>query len=279
MTGPRLTPERRLGIIAEQADTWSTRMSDLSTVVPGSTLAQDDAAFPAYPVSHLVWMGLSSGVEHLELFTSALRATRTSRPSGYFTLARAGLLGAAHALWLLDEDPVQRRRRGVRMAHEDYRQMLAALNRMKDVMPAARDATERQIRRVERRIREVVHAGVSLGMTRVEVKQRINDTALITEVARRLADGQEHQDNLVAAFVMNWSRHSGNAHGLRRPLLLGATVVRDDAGGAHARVTAGVDDLAMAVGAVHLLLSEAFALYDRYRTSSELADRTGPEGT
>ena len=44
----------------------------------------------------------------------------------------------------------------------------------------------------------------------------------------------EHEDNLIAAYVMNWSRHSGNAHGLRGPLLLGATLIRDDVCGTHA---------------------------------------------
>jgi hypothetical protein len=271
VTGPRLTPERRLGLVGQQADEWTARTSEVPVIDTGSALAQDDAVFPPYPLSQQIWMGLSSGAGHLDLFMAALKATRTARPFGYLTLARAGLVGAAHALWLLDEDPNERRRRGVRMAHEDYKHELAALNTLNTVMPNMRQRTDQQIARVREQIRQVTDSGRSLGMTPETVTQRLNDTEIIRGVARRFAGGQDHESDLIAAYVLSWSRHSGQAHGMRWSAMIGANVMRDDEGRPYARVTTGVDDLAMAAGAVHMLLVEGFALFDRYRTSNEPA--------
>ena len=131
-------------------------MPDVSEVVSGSTLDQDDAAFPAYPVSHLVWMGLSSGVEHLDLFTSALRATRTSRPAGYFILARAGLVGAAMPCGRSTKIRFSGADVGCAWRTRTTGRWWGRHTRMRTLMPEARDAFDRQIEVTAKRIRELV---------------------------------------------------------------------------------------------------------------------------
>lgn len=269
MAGPRFTDGQRLGLIAEQAGQWRARILHPAPIVPGSTLAEDDAVFPNYSVSQLVWQGLCSGVEHLEVFTSALRDTGTGFPFGYFTLARAGLQGAAHALWLLDADPLQRRRRGLKLAHEDYLQESKALADMARLMPDVAEQARERIELLEQRTGELVSAGAGLDMTSGQVTARINDTEIIEAMSRRIATGED-AENLIAGFVLMWRRHSGSAHGLRWSLLLRSTIVREDAGGTHARITADSGELMMAASGVSLMLMEAFKLYDRYRTGCQL---------
>jgi hypothetical protein len=207
---PRLTDEQRLGFIVTQVGRWRAWILHVQRPLAGSTLAEDDTIFPPFTLSQLAWQGLCSGVDHLDLFASALVATRTGYPSAYFTLSRAGVVGAAHALWLLDGDRAQRQRRALRMAHEDYRQERAAMADIKRLMPGAAELATSRIEQLTQRMGEVVTAGAGLGMTAQSFKKKINDGQIIEDMARRFATGPEAND-LIAAYVVMWRQHSGAA--------------------------------------------------------------------
>jgi hypothetical protein len=84
---------------------WADYVTQLQVAEPGSSLAKDDALFAVLPPSHLAWQGILSAVDHLDSFFGLLDGGK-SHPLAPGTLARAGVLGAAHALWLLDAPTV-----------------------------------------------------------------------------------------------------------------------------------------------------------------------------
>jgi len=71
-------------------------------VHPNSSLGADDRLFTVVPTSHLAWHGISHAVDYLDMYLNALVEHRMSFAIAPQSLARSGLLGAAHALWLLD---------------------------------------------------------------------------------------------------------------------------------------------------------------------------------
>jgi hypothetical protein len=71
-------------------------------VHPNSSMGADDRLFTVVPTSHLAWHGISHAVDYLDMYLNALVEHRMSFAIAPQSLARSGLLGAAHALWLLD---------------------------------------------------------------------------------------------------------------------------------------------------------------------------------
>lgn len=264
---PTLTPEQRLGFIGMQVDHWRTQLLDVRPPEPDSSLAADDAVFPTLPSSQLAWQGIGSALDHMDLFLTALAATGTGFPIAYGTLARAGVLGAAHALWLLDwdVDETERACRALRMAHEEYRQERAAVLDVQRLMPGKGCGPSLAV--LDGLLANVLAAAESASISQDKVQERPKDGEIIEKMASRYATrGLPTDTDLVAAYSLLWRQNSGGAHGLRWPMMARASGSYLTAAGQSIRTVATTaDELATNAAATHLLTQQAIELYERRR--------------
>ncbi|WP_344017982.1 hypothetical protein [Pseudonocardia kongjuensis] len=270
----RLTAEQRLNWTAEQAQKWAKYRESPHLAAPGSSLALDDKIFPLSPPSHLVAFGIAHAVEHLEFFLYPLLNGGAGFPTAPNTLARASVLGSAHALWMLDHpDRKERQRRGLRMAHYEAANERTAVYEVEHIPGANPDPQTRALwqSRVDlcnETMNEAVDAGATIGMTAEDVARRPDDTTIIDHVAKAyIAASPGDSDTLVTAYRLNWRMHSGNAHGLRWPAVWHSEMQGSFArGGAAARVTSGgLEGLSIVASAMALFIKRAVELFDAAR--------------
>lgn len=241
-------------------------------MLDGSSLATDDKLFPVLPPSQLAWYGIASAVDHLDMFMAVLRSG-TSHPLAPNTVARTGMLSGAHALWVLDgRDRVERQKRGLRLAHEEFfrdHQAVYDIARIENPDPAQglaemKDYLDMRIEWMQR----AIAVGAQLGMSAKEVKS-LNDTALLDVVARRLVERDPENVDLIRAVRVVWRTYSGVAHGLRWPAMYrvnyGAAAPGAKPGTVNGRVTNDIADLALAAYSISIFLFEAINLFDKRR--------------
>ena len=268
---PPLTPKQRLALIAGQVEQWRTMTGQLPPVEPGSSLTGDDQIFLLLPPSYLIWHGISHAVDHLDMFMNALVMTNTSFPLAPQTLARSGVLGAAHALWMLDgPDRVERQLRALRMVHQEFSQERTAYRDIVQIEgPNPRLASLIAVR--DKWIARTITAGATIGKTAKQVAQRPDDTTLIDSVIKRYEQVNRPEDggSLVGVYRLIWRMHSGVAHGLRWPIMyrtdFSNAVLGGDEHGLGGMVTNDEDQLMVSATAMYLLLKRAFELYDLRR--------------
>jgi hypothetical protein len=264
--------EERLGQLDKLLDNWRTYISEARPVHDGSSLAADDRLFPVLAPSQLAWHGIASAVDHLDMFMALLRSG-TSHPLAPNTIARTGMLSGAHALWLLDgSDRIERQKRGLCLAYEEFsrdRQAVTDIATIETPDPATRLAEMKGYldARTEWMARAVTVGG-QLGMTAKDVKS-LNDTTLLDEVTRRLVERDPENTELIRAVRVVWRTYSGVAHGLRWPVMYraqyGEPVPGGKPGSVEARVTNSIADLSMAASSVSIFLLHAVDLFEKRR--------------
>lgn len=274
MSAPRgplqLTDEQRLLWTAERVKGWRTYIEQAHPVAPSSMQADDDKIFPLTPPSHFIWHGITHAVDHLDMFINALVENGKAFPLAPQTLARSGVIGAAHALWMLDEpDQAERQRRALRMIVEEFRHERTAMHEISVIMGSRSTEVQKMIDQRTEWIARAVAAGATIDMTANQVTQRPDDTAIIDAVAKRYVEttsGQSEHD-LVTTYRMFWRTHSGTAHGLRWPALYRTEILGSFVrGGVSGRLTAGgLPALSMSASAVALLTMRAIELYEERR--------------
>lgn len=267
-----LTDGQRLGWISEQVKVWRTYVGQPQSVLDGSSLAADDAIFSVLPPSHLIWHGISHAVDHLDMFMVALTEGKRSHPIAPSTLARSGILGSAHALWLLDgPDRAERQRRALKIAHEEFyrdRQML------RDIADISRDdpgtepspdisVVQQQIDLRTEWINRAIAVGTTLGMRDRQVTAQLDETSIIDAVAERYAVVTRDSHELVKAYRLVWRTYSATSHGLRWSAMARAKIVKNEqGGGGNGWLTNDLADLGMAACAVTLFTLRAVNLYE-----------------
>ncbi len=237
---------------------------------PTSVQADDDKIFSAIPPSHLIWHGILHAVDHLDMFMNALVENGTAFPLAPQTLARSGVVGAAHAMWLLDQDDqAERQRRALRLIVEECRQENTAMREISAIAGHLTADVQKVIATRDAWTARAVQAGATLGMTEQQVKQRPEDTAIIDLVTKRYVATTPNQLNrdLVTTYRIIWRTHSGTAHGLRWPALHRTEILGQFARGGHSgRLTAGgLPTLTMSAAAMALLIKRAIELYEERR--------------
>ncbi|MFC7655455.1 hypothetical protein ACFQV8_01835 [Pseudonocardia benzenivorans] len=218
-------------------------------------------------MSQVAWQGISSAIDHLDSFMDLLDGGK-AHPLSPGTLARSGILGAAHALWVLDvPDREERQRRGLRLAHEDFKREQQLVTDMRDLMGDPTGTGQERIDILTEWMGRAVTVGTTtLNMTPAAVR-RFTDTALIDEVAARYAEAVPDSGDIAVSYRMVWRIYSGSAHGLRWSAMLNAAIERNaDGPGGNAYVTKDLSDLAMAASAVAIFAHRAIELYDEQRT-------------
>lgn len=269
-TGPQ-SNEERLGQLDELLDEWRVYINEAPSVLDGSSLAADDELFPVFTPSSLAWHGICSATHHLDMFMAPLREG-ISHPLAPSTIARAGMVSGAHALWLLDGPTrIERQKRGLQLAHEEFfrdHQATSDIAKIREPESSDDDMNTYLNTRAEW-MRRAIAVGGQIGMNPKEVRT-FNDTRLLDEVARRLAERDPEGADLIHAVRVVWRTYSGVAHGLRWPVMYRATFGEPTPGGSpgtvHGQVANSTDDLTMAACAVGIFLLNAVELFERRRT-------------
>ena len=176
-------------------------------------------------------------------------------------------------MWVLDGNRAERIGRALRAAHEEYRQERCALVDMRELFPTRADECDERIALLDQYMSEARAAGMQHGMTEKQVKEAPKDTDIIAHVARRFAVNQPEPDNMAAAYILSWRSGSAAAHGLiwssrYRSERVGSV----SPGRSHHRLTGGgIDNIAFAVGRVHLLTDSAAQMFNKRRRGGTVA--------
>ncbi len=264
--------EARLGRMKKPVEIWQERTSGEDTgpppVEPGSSLADDDQVFPSHPVSSVAWHGLLTAVEHLDFTLSAMAATRTLYPSAYFTTLRAGLLGAAQAVWVLaPANRAERQLRALAAAMTNYEEQRKAYGAIPAVTAEEQAAVAEARGRIDKRLDEAAAAAVSLGKDPAKARTlRVNATEVIKLAAAVAVPGKVEQP--YAMFL--WRTASGHVHGhpyTRLLQLRSDHVVEDPDGRLWARETGSIMEIGTAASAVFMITAKAWELFDQRRVN------------
>lgn len=264
-------PEGRLDLIAQQVTEWRGYISEQRPVLPGSSLAKDDEVFSVFPASHLTWHGISSAVDHLDMFMVSIRAGQ-SHPLAPQTLARTGMLSGAHALWVLDHgDRVTRQRRGLQLAYQEFAEDHKAVREIatfENPNPAAGLAEMQSYLDVRQEwMDRAVAVGATLGMTSGQVTT-FGETDVLDKVTRHIVQDDPQKADMIRAVRVLWRTYSGIAHGYRWSAMFRTDIGEgeaDQTGAVHGNATNDVGELATAAAGVSIFLLRAISLFERRR--------------
>lgn len=260
-----VTDEQRLAQIAAKLDEWTEYVHQERPVLPNSSLASDDALFPLFPPSSLAWHGMSSAVDHLEIFMNAVAGGK-SHPLAPQTLARTGMVSAAHALWLLDgRDRPTRQKRGLQLAYFEFSEDHKAVRDIAKLPDADLAALQPYLDTREKWMERAITRGAGLGMSEGQVTT-LNDTDLLDHVCRDIAHREPDLDDIVGMVRVLWRLYSGSAHGLRWPVMFRADLANagpaDASGTTFAQATNDFSDLTMAASGVAIFLARAINSFE-----------------
>lgn len=261
--------ETRIDQVSAVVQAWQQRLLTPDEPDRGSSLAADDNAFPRMSCSQLAWWGMSVGVEHLDatlrLFNEQVTRGGPILPAANFTVLRAALVGSSQALILLA--PTSRQERvnyGLQIAHEEYRQVFNFRKRLLEhpgLVPAAREAaaTKDYLTRFATKRDEVAELLTARG-----VASRLTDTAMIERAAELSHTDPTDADLLKSSVAMEWALGSGAAHGRLLMTMHRQTSFKTE-GGSTALLGSTVEEVAMPIVGVFLMLNNAWRIWDLRR--------------
>ncbi|PXY16610.1 hypothetical protein [Prauserella muralis] len=258
---------QRLNSMLPTIAKWAERTrSAPSTPVPGSSLARDDELFPPQPASHVAYAAIVTATEHLDLFRVAFQASRALFPSGYFTLLRTALMGAAQAIWVLKGPRPQRQENALRIVRDDIKQRHGLLTVDVPEALGLGERIEEERERLQRQLREVQAAAAHLGFNAKAVNGwRLNMTQVI-KTASELVHGNGQGDEATRyGTSLLWRLQSGHAHGtpsMRIMQVERTEVTAHDDGTLFGKATTTAVDVGAAAAASLLMLNDAWRLYD-----------------
>lgn len=263
---PRQDHWERLRILGDGVRDWRAQMDSPPQIDATHGLGLDDEPLPGMGVSGLAWFSRSSSVDNLDMVLRTINEGGLTFPFAQFTVARGGLLGAAHAVWLLHpEERLVRQSNALQLAHHDLGQEQTAARDVVRLLPEMADVVQLRVGEIAAEQAELVEVAERIGAP--SPTRRINDTAVITAVAEWFALAHPGDPDIVMAFLSEWRQQSGVAHGLHWASKSRAGRSRDGSQPGFARITADVGELFSAVGSVSLLLSQAFRLFELRRTT------------
>jgi hypothetical protein len=239
-------------------DQWHQRLASEFRPIPGSVLALDDEDWPPVPLSQIAIMGLGSARDHLKAIRVTIEAGQML-PYAHLTLARAGLLGAAQAVWVLvPDDPLTRQRRARCVAAEMYVQHGNFLTVLNDLAQGRHEGTADVLDFVRQRTGEMDSRRSAAGE-----RARLQATHMITGASAAAFPGHE----LAAEMEVIWRRTSGAAHGFAWSLMGESDTVQtgpeDEHGRAVFEAAGGINRIANSYMAAYHLATRGWELLDR----------------
>jgi hypothetical protein len=252
----------------ERLDRWRTVIASRPEPTPDSELANDDQIWPWTPPTSLCIASLGSAREHLHGVRRLIEA-RELFPSVTSTLARSALMSGSIAVWMLaPDDAVERHRRMLTFALEDYRNHIAFGTQVSqtfhvdDIHPEAGE----QMNRLRQRSDEV---RALLGPLGGPLRWSLTDIIIPAAMRETSADQRQR-----AQFESRWRVMSGAAHGFIWPHFgaTGTTVSDVDATGVGlATIGGSIDTLAIDYFTAFHVTSRGWTLFARRSGWPELA--------
>lgn len=250
---------------------WSPRIAAPDAVEPGSSLAGDDKELVSAPVRTAAWSGLLSAVDHLALMTD-LRGEDglTMRPTSLYTPARAALLGASQAVWVLGgATRAIRRARALAIAEDERAQHRKFLwDYTNDAYAKANFSQEIMAEMDDLAARLTVEISRIRALQKDYPKIDSDATSMMRDAAEHLTKGGETGDQWMRfALAYEWRVASAAAHGRSWPVFVRNTEKTKTASGELRSFTTTAGELGRAVGAATLMTSEAWRLWDLRRVN------------
>lgn len=208
-----MTPDEReaYGQIARTyptLDEWREVVASGFVPSAGSALAEDDEHWPYWSLTEMTNVGLAAAFDHLDAVRTTIEAHRVF-PMAQTSLLRAGLIGAAQSVWLLESpDPEVRRTRHLTLVDYLYTEHGKYLRLLLGISPDHPGTIG---------VAEHVHLrGAEVRERRQLADDRSHfETTRMIEQAARAVFLPVYVDDIRAM----WKASSGIAHGLPWPLL------------------------------------------------------------
>jgi hypothetical protein len=214
-------------------DRWQVRGASPHVPASGSELADDDLDWPPFPVSQVATTSLAIACDHL-LAIRFLVEQRRIFVAAELTLARAALVGASQAVWVLEDDhPAVRIERARCVAHTQDKNHRIFLTELAALADGGHEGTNEVANHTAKRENEIAAKRESDGQ-----RSQLNATAMV----RAAALATFTDEDMASEAQIEWRRSSGVAHGFRWALLgvPDTTLVSDsDDGGLAAFEAAG----------------------------------------
>lgn len=262
-----MSVQQRTDLIRSRLEEWRPSIESPPPVLGGSDLAADDASFPELPVSQLAWWGITVAFEHLDVLLALqenqMALTSPMAPTAPYTLLRPALLGASQAVVLLGPDqPEDRSTNGLKLAHEEYRNLVSFLDHMVEHDGLTEEgravaetvSTERYVSARDRAAKILSVRGVK--------QRKLSDTDMVTQAAKLAYPGNDLRR---LALENEWRQGSGAGHGR-----LLVTLLRPGTGGIedqYATFAADPGEVSLQTYLVFALLKRALELWDLRNTS------------
>lgn len=254
----------------DAARAWEPRIATPGMVEPGSSLAGDDKGLVTAPVRTAASSGLLSAVDHLALMADLPGDDGLNmRPTSLATPARAALLGASQAVWVLSGDRATRRARALAIAEDERAQHrkfvwdytndeYAKSNFSEEFMTEMNGLADKLTAEITR-IREL----------RKEYPKIDSDaTTMMREAAEHLTKGGSVDDQWMRfALAYEWRVASAAAHGRSWPVFVRQTKKTKTADGELRSFTTSAEELGRSLGAATMMTSEALRLWDLRRVN------------
>ncbi|MEV8239963.1 hypothetical protein AB0O90_07000 [Microbacterium testaceum] len=192
--------------ITATAKEWGMRVQNSSsaTVASGSDLDQDTALPGGLTPARLAWRAIGTAGEHLAAMHHMLITSDNGvRAKPYLTLARATMLGAAKAIFVLEPDmALDRRTRSLRLLRaeiEDLHRLVSDWEKSSRAVTDARDAVDDLRRECQQELRNAD----------VKADSVVSETDLLVAVAPHLHGGTRDP---LASIMDVWRLSSATAH-------------------------------------------------------------------
>jgi hypothetical protein len=248
---------------------WEKRTTtDPGWVEPQSPLARDDSGGLGLPVSTLAWHGLQSSVDHLAQIADIMAARVIPiRPYAPFTLARAALLAAGQAVWLLTGTTREERiKRAVQVYVDDWENHREYQQDLKDDPFLKKALAPDELAIIDALISEL---DLRLAAARATNPGRTTQTKMLREAARWVTQG-EADGWLRVALGREWRLGSAAAHSRKWSLNVrsGANLGTGEDGGVGS-VSTTADEFGTSIIAATLMAREGFRLWDESRLATD----------
>lgn len=219
---------------AAQINEWAEFLDTPPMVKRNSDLRRDDLRYPHVPngynlqSSRMVFRSLLTAVRTMQFMTAHVDQSPSIDAVSYSVLSRTAMVGAAHAVWLLeDDDADERLRHGLLLSKENVRQFKSFADRAetykKTVHPdmaikakEMRTAGNVEIAAIDRQLAEL---GTSL-------TAGFDDTNLLFQAAKLLDDGSGNDWR--KPITDAWRIASGFAHALSWQFEVGYNLPPDE---------------------------------------------------
>jgi hypothetical protein len=245
------------------------------TVSDGSQIDEDDHQFTVMSMRELVVSPIKGALDCLYLACTSLVGLESVRGVGHPALVRSSITASTTSLWILDDDQMTRRARGLIIARaqcvaeRDFVQGVAPDWYTSNVMTNELIASRRQ------RVSDVAADGERLGIEESAIAKKPKDSTIVRAGADRIPTTVLAGHQPGPYVVSEWRLLSGRAHGFHWPAkYAGDARPSDDDRFVTYDVAIPLDRL---MGSVRVAMVSARVALDRYAVLADIEPTDAPK--